>query len=309
MPDTVDIASLVAQERQRQAAAPPKASIQDLVREEQIRQGKGGALDYANATSGAPPAEKPELGDVAGWERYFGNEPRVTEQVFADLIARGDEGLNEFKMKYPRQWEGLSQGLGALGEAGHAAVSMGANTGGAALGSVLGGGAPKPSEAEMERARGPLIPNPLDPILAPGQELYRKAFDFYYSPEHIERMFRRAKASGMKPIRLLNHVLQFYFIFKQEKVHPLQGGFFRRKIRTQRRSGLPRENPVIFYPRRVWEVAETHGKLIAYYWFLHRLRKKVEQDRTPYYDTALVMPEPEPAAGAGSRQPETAVAA
>ena len=34
------------------------------------------------------------------------------------------------------------------------------------------------------------------------QELYRKAFDFYYSPEHIERMFRRAKASGMKPVRL-----------------------------------------------------------------------------------------------------------
>ncbi len=128
------------------------------------------------------------------------------------------------------------------------------------------------------------------------QELYRKAFDIYYSPEHIERMFRRAKASGMKPIRLLNHVLQFYFIFKQEKVHPLQGGFFRRKIRTQRRSGLPRENPLIFYPRRVWEVAETHGKLIAYYWFLHRLRKKVERDATPYHDPALIMPEPEKSA-------------
>ena len=83
------------------------------------------------------------------------------------------------------------------------------------------------------------------------QEIYRKAFDFYYSPEHVERMFRRAKASGMKPVRLLNHVLQFYFIFKQEKVHPLQGGFFRRKIRTQRRFGLPLENPLIFYSRRV----------------------------------------------------------
>ena len=110
-----------------------------------------------------------------------------------------------------------------------------------------------------------------------------------------ERMFRRAKASGMKPIRLLNHVLQFYFIFKQEKVHPLQGGFFRRKVRSQRRSGLPRENPLVFYPRRVREVAETHGKLIAYYWFLHRLRKKVERDTTPYEDPALVMPELEPA--------------
>ena len=92
------------------------------------------------------------------------------------------------------------------------------------------------------------------------QELYRRAFDLYYSPEHIERMFRRAKASGMKPVRLVNHVLQFYFIFRQEKVHPLQGGFFRRKVRTQRRSGLPRENPLFFYPRRLWEVAETHAQ-------------------------------------------------
>ena len=64
------------------------------------------------------------------------------------------------------------------------------------------------------------------------QELYRRALDLYYSPEHIERMFRRAKASGIKPVRLVNHVLQFYFTFRQEKVHPLQGGFVRRKVRS-----------------------------------------------------------------------------
>ncbi len=119
------------------------------------------------------------------------------------------------------------------------------------------------------------------------QATYRDAFDLYYSPEHIERMFRRAKASGMKPVRLLNHVLQFYFIFKQEKVHPLQGGFFRRKVRSQRRSGLPRENPLLFYPRRVREVVQTHYNLLAYYLFLHRIRKKVERDTAPYIDRAL----------------------
>ena len=35
-----------------------------------------------------------------------------------------------------------------------------------------------------------------------------------------------------------------------EGVHPLQFGFVRRKVRTQRRHGLPIENPLIFYPRR-----------------------------------------------------------
>jgi radical SAM superfamily enzyme YgiQ (UPF0313 family) len=120
------------------------------------------------------------------------------------------------------------------------------------------------------------------------QALYRSAFDQYYSPEHIERIFRRAKASGMKPVRLVNHVLQFYFTFRQEKVHPLQGGFFRRKIRSQRRAGLPRENPLLFYPRRVFEVVDTHVRLVAFYLFLHRIRKKVERDPLPYSDPALI---------------------
>jgi hypothetical protein len=120
------------------------------------------------------------------------------------------------------------------------------------------------------------------------QATYRNAFELYYSPEHIERMFRRAKASGIKPVRLVNHVLQFYFTFMQEKVHPLQGGFFRRKIRTQRRTGFPLENPLVFYPRRLGEIVTTHVRLVRYYLFLHRLRKKVERDATPYSDRALV---------------------
>ena len=123
------------------------------------------------------------------------------------------------------------------------------------------------------------------------QSLYQRAFDLYYSPEHIERMLRRAKASGIKPVRLVNHVLQFYFTFKQEKVHPLQGGFFRRKIRSQRRSGLPREIPLIFYPRRIWEVVDTHARLVTFYLFLHRIRKKVERDPRPYSDPALTLVE------------------
>ena len=78
------------------------------------------------------------------------------------------------------------------------------------------------------------------------QEVYRQAWDLYYSTEHIETIFRRAKASGIKPVRLLNHILQFYFTFLQENVHPLQGGYFRRKLRRERRTGLPRQAPLRF---------------------------------------------------------------
>ena len=97
------------------------------------------------------------------------------------------------------------------------------------------------------------------------QSIYREAWDLYYSTEHIETILRRAKASGIKPVRLLNHILQFYFTFIQENVHPLQGGYFRRKVRRHRRSGMPRENPVVFYPRRVGEVVATHARLAAFY--------------------------------------------
>jgi hypothetical protein len=136
------------------------------------------------------------------------------------------------------------------------------------------------------------------------QNLYARAFDLYYSPEHIERMFRRARASGIKPVRLVNHVLQFYFTFRQEKVHPLQGGFVRRKIRTTRRSGFKRENPLAFYPRRAWEVADTHLRLVAFYLALHRIRKRVERDPLPYRDPALV-----PAPSAEAEAPATNAAA
>ena len=119
------------------------------------------------------------------------------------------------------------------------------------------------------------------------QAIYRQAWDLYYSADHIETILRRAKASGIKPVRLLNHILQFYFTFIQENVHPLQGGYFRRKIRRHRRSTLPRENPLVFYPRRVREIVETHAKLAAFYLYLHRIRRRVERDNRPYSDPAL----------------------
>ena len=128
------------------------------------------------------------------------------------------------------------------------------------------------------------------PVMTSGewQEVYRQAWDLYYSSEHIERIFWRAKVSGIKPVRLLNHILQFYFTFIQENVHPLQGGYFRRKLRRERRAGLPRENPLIFYPRRVAEVLQTHIRLALFYLHLHRIRRRVERDPNPYSDPALL---------------------
>ncbi len=121
------------------------------------------------------------------------------------------------------------------------------------------------------------------------RDIDHRAWDIYYTPEHIETLMRRAIASGNKPERIMAHVLQFYGCQKYEKVHPLQGGAYRRKVRTQRRSGLPLESPLVFYPRRAWEIASTYGALAIYAWQLWRLVQKTKRDpaNQTYTDLAL----------------------
>jgi hypothetical protein len=124
-------------------------------------------------------------------------------------------------------------------------------------------------------------------------DIYRKAWDIYYSPEHVETLLRRAAVMNDIPRkqtwRLTYHVAQFYGTMIYENVHPLQGGYFRRKIRTQRRHGMPIENPLLFYPRRLWEIVRTYGPLPYFLWKLSRLRRRVldDPDMLNYTDQAL----------------------
>jgi len=45
--------------------------------------------------------------------------------------------------------------------------------------------------------------------------------------------------------------------------------------------------PLVFYPRRVREVVETHLKLASFYLYLHRIRRRVERDPSRYSDAVL----------------------
>lgn len=123
------------------------------------------------------------------------------------------------------------------------------------------------------------------------QGVYRRAWDSYYSMEHLETLMRRAAAFNRNPKRTMEIALEFYGCFRFERVHPLQGGFLRRKVRTERRSELPIESAWVFYPRRVREVATTYGGLIAYAWRVWRLYRRVKEDtRRPdyrYFDEAM----------------------
>lgn len=140
------------------------------------------------------------------------------------------------------------------------------------------------------------------------QGIYRRAWDAYYSMEHLERLMLRAMAVGRNPKRIMEIALQFYGCFKFEGVHPLQGGFIRRKIRTERRPGRALEHPLVFYPRRTFEFVSTYGRMLAYVLKVWRLYKRVKQQQAatsvPYTDESLrPLTEPVRAAGPAGMSP------
>ena len=118
---------------------------------------------------------------------------------------------------------------------------------------------------------------------------YDQAWHQYYTPEHMETLIRRGAAVGSGARRTALMIWQFYGSYCIEKVHPLQSGLLRRKRRTLRRPGFPRENPLIFYPRYAWE---TLSKGVRLYRLLRRLRGfaqrvKREPGFLDYRDRAL----------------------
>jgi hypothetical protein len=84
-------------------------------------------------------------------------------------------------------------------------------------------------------------------------QVYRDAWSRYYTDAHVETILRRAVASGLNPKKIVDALTVFSGATWIEGVHPLQFGFVRRKVRTQRRHGLRLESPLLFYPRRAVE--------------------------------------------------------
>jgi radical SAM superfamily enzyme YgiQ (UPF0313 family) len=108
--------------------------------------------------------------------------------------------------------------------------------------------------------------------------VFRKAWDIYYSPKHVEKVLRRASRDGISPSRLIWRLLISQFGIKYEDTHPFQCGAFRKKVRRQRRWGMPLENPLFFYSRRIWEIGRTTLLLSIYAWRLERLKKSIKKD-------------------------------
>jgi hypothetical protein len=121
------------------------------------------------------------------------------------------------------------------------------------------------------------------------QAIYNRAWHLYYTPEHIETLLRRAEISSIRTKSLGTMIWLFYGSYCCEGVHPLQAGIFRRKVRTSRRKGFPIDSPVLFYPRRLWEIVATLYRILQMYLRIARIYKKVQNDpqKHEYTDLAL----------------------
>ena len=117
--------------------------------------------------------------------------------------------------------------------------------------------------------------------------IYRRAWDLYYSPAHVETVLRRAKAWGYDTHNMMWKLMSFHAPARLERVHPLEGGIFRRKYRRDRRPGLPLENPLAFYARFGWQTLVKYGRFVGLYWQYRQTLRRVQRDTRPYTDIAL----------------------
>ena len=121
------------------------------------------------------------------------------------------------------------------------------------------------------------------------KQVYRDAWETYYTDEHIETILRRAIATGVSPGKALFLITWFKGCIGIEGIHPLEGGFLRMKVRRTRRSGQPLESPLTFYPKYFIETLAKQMRWIDLYLDLRSIYRKVKRDpsRKEYMDLAI----------------------
>lgn len=121
------------------------------------------------------------------------------------------------------------------------------------------------------------------------ETIYRDAWSLYYTPEHMKTLLRRMAATGGPMSSLVKVLAAFATTVRLENVHPLQAGLLRLRHPSERRPGLPGENPWIFWLRLVSQTISKHAILAATIGRLLVMKIVIERDPNAqaYRDQAL----------------------
>jgi hypothetical protein len=121
------------------------------------------------------------------------------------------------------------------------------------------------------------------------ERVYANAWTQFYTDEHVERVMRRAVVAGINRTKLLDSLILFSSAARIEGTHPLQFGYVRRKVRTQRRPGMPTVNPLLFYPWRMYDALKVASQWLSVATRYRRILKRVDGDQAArsYFDEAM----------------------
>jgi len=121
------------------------------------------------------------------------------------------------------------------------------------------------------------------------EQIYLDAWKTFYTTEHMKTVMRRSVATGSNPGNMLLLLSWYWGCIELEKIHPLQGGYLRRKYRKERRPNLPLENPLAFYPAYIFDLIWKHLRLARQILTLGLFRRRLKRDADArnYTDLAL----------------------
>ncbi len=128
------------------------------------------------------------------------------------------------------------------------------------------------------------------------EEAYMAAWNCFYTLDHMKTIIKRAYACGLNPRKVSLMLVWFLLAIRHDRVHPLEGGYFRLKFRKDRRPSLPLENPLLFYPKYLWRTILSHCRIgfwyLATYYTTEKLKRNHDQSRK-YMDLSLTPPNDE----------------
>jgi radical SAM superfamily enzyme YgiQ (UPF0313 family) len=129
------------------------------------------------------------------------------------------------------------------------------------------------------------------------EETYWRAWRTYYSYDHMVTLMRRAAATRISLGKMLNMLVAFWSLSLIEHAHPLEGGYFRRKVRTERRPTMTIVPAWHFWPAYAADMIVKHTKVAIMVLRLLRVRRNLKADPAAreYRDLALTPVENETA--------------
>ena len=118
---------------------------------------------------------------------------------------------------------------------------------------------------------------------------YKEAWQRYYTIDHVETILRRVASTKANASNALFLISWFMGSINIERIHPLEGGFLRKRYRRDRRPEMGIEPIWLFYPKHWGSVAARLARWAALYIKLRRIYLRIKNDPNRYAYTDLAM--------------------